>query len=76
MADLFAPSALAARHGRIDVVPAFGQRSFRNPGDILAKIARAYAEDIRDDGTMASILDQVSESLITLQRRGIPCHID
>jgi hypothetical protein len=61
MADLFAPSALAARHGRIDVVPAFGQRSFRNPGDILAKIARAYAEDVRDDGTMASILDQVSE---------------
>ncbi len=60
MADLVAPSALAARHGRIDVLPAFGQRSLRMPGDILAKIARAYAEDIDNDGTMSSILDQVS----------------
>jgi hypothetical protein len=59
MADLVAPSPFADRHGRIDVLPAFGSRSLSNPGDILAKIARAYAEDIRDDGTMSSILDQV-----------------
>lgn len=60
MADLVAPSALAAHHGRIDVMPAFGRRSLQNPGDILAKIARAYAEDLQGDGTVATVLDQVS----------------
>jgi hypothetical protein len=60
LADLVGPSALSDRRGRIDVVPAFGRRSIENPGEVLAKIARAYAEDIRADGTAATILDQVS----------------
>ncbi len=59
LADLVGPSALADRRGRIDVIPAYGRRSHRNPGDVLAKIARAYAEDVRADGTVASMLDQV-----------------
>ncbi len=59
LADLVGPSALADRRGRIDVIPAYGRRSYRNPGDVLAKIARAYAEDVRADGTVASMLDQV-----------------
>lgn len=57
--DLMGPSSLAVRGGRIDVVPAFGRRSLENPADILGKIARAYAEDIRADGSIATILDQV-----------------
>ncbi|HUW37908.1 MAG TPA: hypothetical protein VMV91_11300 [Rhodocyclaceae bacterium] len=61
LADLVGPSGLADRRGRIDVIPAFGRRSYRNPGDVLAKIARAYAEDLRPDGTVASTLDQVRE---------------
>lgn len=61
LADLVGPSDLADRRGRIDVLPAFGQRSISNPGDVLSKIARAYTEDIRPDGSMASILDQISE---------------
>jgi hypothetical protein len=61
LADLVGPSDLADRHGQIDVIPAFGKRSRKNPGDILSKIARAYTEDIRSDGSMASILDQVAE---------------
>ncbi|CAN5157928.1 hypothetical protein BH10PSE16_BH10PSE16_25970 [soil metagenome] len=60
-ADLVGPSDLAARNGRIDVIPAFGQRSMKNPGDVLSKIARAYTEDIRPDGSIASILDQISD---------------
>jgi hypothetical protein len=59
MADLIGPSALGDNRGRIDVIPAFGQRSVRNPGDVLAKIARAYTEDVQPDGSIASILDQV-----------------
>lgn len=59
LADLRGPSALADRQGSIDVIPAFGKRSLANPGDVLSKISRAYMEDVRPDGTVASILDQV-----------------
>ncbi len=60
-ADLVGASDLAGAEtkGRIHVVPAFGQRSLQNPADILAKIARAYAEDIRPDGTVVTLLGQV-----------------
>ncbi|PTL76981.1 KGGVGR-motif variant AAA ATPase [Vitiosangium sp. GDMCC 1.1324] len=57
--DMVGPSALAAQGGRIDVIPAFGRRSLAQPADVLSKLARAYAEDIRADGTVATILDQV-----------------
>jgi len=58
-ADAIAPSSLAARAGRIDVLPAFGRRSLDNPADVLAKLARAYAEDVRADGTVGTVLDKV-----------------
>jgi hypothetical protein len=58
-ADLAGPSELAGKGGRIDVIPALGRRSLMNPADVLAKIARAYAEDVRPDGTVATILDQI-----------------
>lgn len=61
LADLLGPSALADRHGSIDVIPAFGARSMQHPGDILAKIARAYADDIGADGTVKTVLDQISD---------------
>jgi hypothetical protein len=57
--DLVGPSALAERHGRIDVIPAFGRRSMQNPGDVLGKIARAYTENVGPDGGTATLLDQV-----------------
>jgi hypothetical protein len=60
LADLVSPSPLADRQGRIDVIPAFGRRCFDNPGDVLAKIARAYTEDVLEDGSVATILDRVS----------------
>jgi hypothetical protein len=61
MADLVGPSALADRKGRIDVVPAFGRRSLNNPGEILGKISRAYAERVDSDGKVSTFLDKVSE---------------
>lgn len=61
LADLIGPSTLAERHGRIDVMPAFGRKSVDNPADVLSKIARAYAEDVRPDGSVASLSDQISE---------------
>lgn len=61
LADLIGPSDLADRRGKIDVLPAFGKRSLENPADVLSKLARAYAEDVRLDGQVASVLDQVVE---------------
>ena len=59
VADLLGPSSLATLGGRIDVIPALGIRSRQNPADVLAKLARAYAEDIGSDGSVATVLDQV-----------------
>jgi MinD-like ATPase involved in chromosome partitioning or flagellar assembly len=59
LSDVVGPSGLSDRQGRIDVIPAFGQRSLDNPGDVLAKIARAYAENVRSDGTVVTMLDQI-----------------
>jgi MinD-like ATPase involved in chromosome partitioning or flagellar assembly len=61
MADLVGPSRLSDRKGKIDVIPAFGQRSLNNTGEILAKISRAYAERINVDGTTSTFLDKVAE---------------
>jgi hypothetical protein len=71
LADLVGPSSLAAQGGRIDVVPALGLRSRRNPAEVLAKLARAYAEDVAPDGSVATVLDQVRtlvDSLATAER--------
>jgi hypothetical protein len=70
LADVKGPSPLAAHKGRIDVVPVLGRRSFARPADVLAKLARAYAEDIRADGSVATILDQVRELIEWLTRSG------
>ena len=59
LADLVGPSALAGGRGRIDVIPVLGRRSLANPADVLAKIARAYAEDVGPEGAIATIRDQV-----------------
>jgi hypothetical protein len=68
--DLIGPSSLAARGGRIDVIPAFGSRSIVNPADVLGKLARAYAEDIRADGSVSTILDQVRDLIDRFARAG------
>lgn len=67
-ADLVGPSSLAARGGRIDVIPALGRRSLQNPADVLAKLARAYMEDVRPDGAVVSIMDQVREIIDELAK--------
>lgn len=59
LADMVGSSTLANQVGKIDVVPAFGSHSLRNPADVLAKIARGYSEDVASDGTTAGILDQL-----------------
>lgn len=60
--DLVAPSNLTKR-GRIDILPGFGERSLIEPGEVLAKLARAYSESIRPDGSPASVLDRVADTI-------------
>ncbi len=43
-ADLVGASWLGGGRGRVDVVPAIGQRSLNNPANVLGKIARAYLD--------------------------------
>lgn len=59
LADLIGPSVLAQGRGRIDVIPVLGRRSLGNPAEVLAKLARAYAEDVGAHGEVATFLDQV-----------------
>lgn len=59
MPDMVGPSSLAARNGKIDVLPAFGRRSLESPGEILAKLARAYADSVDPVGNHQSFLDRV-----------------
>jgi cellulose biosynthesis protein BcsQ len=42
--DMIASSWLGGGVGRVDVIPAIGQRSLENPENVLAKIARAYMD--------------------------------
>lgn len=66
LANIVGPSPLAAGHGRIDVVPAFGKRSLDNPADVLSKLARAYAEDLTETGVSLSLMDQIGNLLTHL----------
>ena len=59
LSDLIGPSALARGRGRVDVMPVLGRRSLAHPADILATIARAYAEDIDTEGKTLSFRSQV-----------------
>jgi len=41
-ADIVGHSWVGGGRGRVDVIPAIGMRSLRNPTNVLAKLARAY----------------------------------
>lgn len=45
LTDMISASWLSGGLGRVDVLPAIGQRSMANPQNVLAKIARAYLAD-------------------------------
>ena len=59
LSDLIGPSALGRGHGRVEVMPVLGRRALDHPSDVLAKIARAYAEDVGPDGRTLSFRSQV-----------------
>ncbi len=56
--DLMEASTIASAAAPVHVVPAFGRRSLENPENVLGKIARAYLEDVSENGATASFLDR------------------
>lgn len=59
LADLVGPSAISQNTGRVDVIPALGKKSLANPGEVLAKISRAYTETTDENGKTITISDQI-----------------
>lgn len=68
VADLIGSSGIAASRGRVDVVPAFGRSSLSHPRNVLAKIARAYVEDVSSGKTL-TLLDRVSRLIGFLETK-------
>ena len=66
-------SYLGASGARVAVMPAIGRATLANPGDALAKISRAYIEDIRSDGEPMGLTDQLQEMI---ERVSVPDDFD
>jgi Mrp family chromosome partitioning ATPase len=59
-ADMVGASWLGGGRGRVDVIPAIGQRSLANPENVLAKVARAYLPgDSEGDASFADHMRQM-----------------
>jgi|GEM_PF-630274 cellulose biosynthesis protein BcsQ len=78
-ADMIGASWLGGGRGRVDVLPAIGQRSLDNPANVLAKIARAYLGggeqncELDLNGEPPSFMDNMS---ILLDRISDPLRYD
>lgn len=59
--DMVGASWLGGGRGRVDVIPAIGQRSLENPENVLAKIARAYLPgQVNGTSESSSFLDHIN----------------
>lgn len=68
--DMSGDSTLGSDGARVTVVPAIGQRTIENPADALAKISRAYLDDIKEDRPPATLTDQLSEMIYRFEETG------
>ncbi|MDV3477882.1 KGGVGR-motif variant AAA ATPase [Sphingobium yanoikuyae] len=62
-------STLGGSGGQVTVVPAFGRATLENPAGGLAKIARAYLEDVAPEGPI-SLTEQVRQMVLRLEGSG------
>jgi hypothetical protein len=70
MADLVGNSTLGSEGARVAVVPAIGRRTIEYPSGALAKIARAYLENPKDDGPPTTLSDHFREMLERFEETG------
>lgn len=65
LSDIVGSSWIGGSIGRVDVIPAIGQRSLATPQNVLAKIARAYLADSSDGGlTFTDQLNSLLERVV------------
>lgn len=61
VADAVGNSYLGSRGARVAVVPAIGKATLDNPEGALAKLSRAYLDDVQVDGDPLSLGSQIKE---------------
>ncbi len=49
--------------GRVDVIPAFGTLSIKEPANVLPKLARAMVEDVNEKGIVTPVGAQIAEMI-------------
>jgi hypothetical protein len=63
--DIVGPSWVGGGRGRVDVIPAIGKRSLRNPANVLSKLARGYGtngETLTFSDHMAALVGKFADS--------------
>jgi CO dehydrogenase nickel-insertion accessory protein CooC1 len=66
--ELIGPSWLSEGRGRIDVIPALGKASLKNPIDVIGKISRAYLTNVDPQNQVATFMDSLRNLLDSFDR--------
>lgn len=69
LANVRGKSTLGGSGGQVTIVPAFGRSTLEKPAGGLAKIARAYLEDVAPEGPI-SLTEQVRQMVLKLEESG------
>ena len=69
LANLVGTSLLGSDLGQIDVAPAVGSLAHRYSANVIAKLSRAYVEDVDGDGNTKSFLQQTQDLIRSLTNR-------
>jgi hypothetical protein len=70
IADMIGNSSLGSKGARVAVIPAVGQRTLDNPQNALSKLARAYIENVGDEGESLTLSQQLSGLLDRVEKSG------
>lgn len=68
--DAVGRSTLGALGGQVAVLPAIGSATIANPSSALAKISRAYIDDLGIEGDTVSLAGQVGEMIARFSSTG------
>ena len=69
LSDLVGTSLFGSDLGQIDVAPAVGSLAHRYSANVIAKLSRAYVEDVDDDGSTKTFLQQTQDLICSLTTR-------
>ncbi|WP_407222058.1 ParA family protein [Enterobacter roggenkampii] len=66
--ELIGPSWLSEGRGRLDVIPALGKASLKNPNDVIGKISRAYLSKVDIQNQVSTFMDNLRNLLDSFDR--------